>query len=244
MIDEKKDLTPEFLAAADVEADTPIAIRPTVDPEDIRLARESYARGEGIDVGDVLREIVLSVVLSSPEEFTVRFGDGKAFSKPVSIFEMPVECLRWETIAVSDAGNSIVIIDIADEPLDIDAKTVRYYCDEEYADEIKKRHEGNRLTNEELDEIASASATRRPIAEVKADFYRKAWHMAKENATIRPPLTDAEKESLRDTIRRSEEADAADPEKVARLRVLEELARENQEWGMYDNPPGPRTGEK
>lgn len=62
--------------------------------------------------------------------------------------------------------------------------------------------------------------------------------------TIRPPLTDAEKESLRDTIRRSEEADAADPEKVARLRVLEELARENQEWGMYDNPPGPRTGEK
>ncbi len=57
MSDEKKDLTPEFLAAADVEADTPIAIRPTVDPEDIRLAREAYARGEGIDAGDVLAEL-------------------------------------------------------------------------------------------------------------------------------------------------------------------------------------------
>lgn len=60
--------------------------------------------------------------------------------------------------------------------------------------------------------------------------------------TVRPPLTDAEKNSIRDAIRRSEESDAADPENVARLRVFEELVRENQEWGMYDNPPGPRTG--
>jgi len=33
MIDEKKDLTPEFLAAADVEADTPITINPVVSNE-------------------------------------------------------------------------------------------------------------------------------------------------------------------------------------------------------------------
>lgn len=31
---------------------------PPVDPEEIRLAREAYARGEGIDVGDVLKELL------------------------------------------------------------------------------------------------------------------------------------------------------------------------------------------
>lgn len=50
MSDEKKDLTPEFLAAVDVEADTPIAIRPTVGPKDIRLARESCDHGEVMGV--------------------------------------------------------------------------------------------------------------------------------------------------------------------------------------------------
>lgn len=72
------------------------------------------------------------------------------------------------------------------------------------------------------------------MRELSPEFLAAADVEADTPITVRPPLTDAEKEGIREMIRRTEAMDAADPRKVMRLVVLEMLAEESQKMGFYE----------
>jgi hypothetical protein len=114
------------------------------------------------------------VTFHPPDEFAVHFADGRVFRSRVAVFEMPVEMLQWETLAVAGAGKGIVVTDVAGEPLEIDAKSVRFYTDPDFAARVKAEHARVRLTRAELAEIAH-HATAPSDSRPEGGFYRAAW---------------------------------------------------------------------
>jgi hypothetical protein len=117
---------------------------------------------------------ILTISLTTLGKFEVAFADGRRFVAFVTVFEMPVHLLRWDTLVVARGGHAITVTDVTDEPVEIDAETVRYFVDPVFAERAKAELAKVQFTRDELKNLARESSLR-PATQPEGEFVRTAW---------------------------------------------------------------------
>jgi len=88
-----------------------------------------------------------------PSKIEVTFADG-LFTLDIKSLGMPVDRIRWRTVAASPAGEAMTVRGKRGDEIHIDSATVRYLVDERYAAKVDATLKELQFSREELRELA------------------------------------------------------------------------------------------
>ena len=100
---------------------------------------------------------LIRVAFVKPTGLKLKFADGRDFVLAISRLEMPIDRLSWATVEASKDGTTIVVKAKKGEVIPIDASSLRYLVDSEYAKGIDNALESLRLTEDEMNDMAQTS---------------------------------------------------------------------------------------
>lgn len=121
-------------------------------------------------------EVLIGAQLVNTGTIDLEFADGRRFSLPIEQLQMPLDRIQWHTIARATDGTCIHVNDIKDEAVSIDAKTLRYLADPEYAKRIDSELKQLQFTEEELERIAKDNPPPPEwFSQPSRDLTRESW---------------------------------------------------------------------
>ncbi|MBI3823433.1 MAG: hypothetical protein HY289_12255 [Planctomycetes bacterium] len=89
----------------------------------------------------------------APSSIRLKFTD-KTFTLAIRKLEMPVDRIKWKTAAASPTGEKMMVKGVKGDDIPIDAPTLRYLVDAEYAARIDASLDALQLSRKELAEMA------------------------------------------------------------------------------------------
>jgi hypothetical protein len=111
-----------------------------------------------------------------PAKIFLLFADGFAASLPIKALEIPVNRMRWSTLKVAQSGEKVIMKGIKGDLVPIDATTLRYLVDKDYAAKMDKSLESLQFSREELAELARNNPPPREWYDEPADdLTRESW---------------------------------------------------------------------
>jgi hypothetical protein len=117
------------------------------------------------------------IVADFEPESTLRlkFGDGTSFTLDAARLEMPANRTDWSTVAISSAGDAIIVT-VGGEPIPIDAATLRYLVDDAYAAKIEASIRESQFSREELARLVRENPPPPEwYAQPSQDLTREGW---------------------------------------------------------------------
>ncbi|MEI7685891.1 MAG: hypothetical protein WCL32_12760 [Planctomycetota bacterium] len=96
---------------------------------------------------------LVSAKFLPPKAIRLRFKDGLDCELLLSSLEMDDDQIVWSSVAASATGESMVAKTKRGEDIPIDAGTLRYLADPDYAREVDRKLKGLQLTSAELDDF-------------------------------------------------------------------------------------------
>ncbi len=120
--------------------------------------------------------IILRIRYVKPANLEVEFADGFQGSMPVTKLEMPIDKIRWSSVTVTNRGTSATFKGIKGDLIPIDASTIRYLVDTQYAAKKDRSLESHQLSRSELAKMAHDNAPPQSWYEdLPEDLTRESW---------------------------------------------------------------------
>jgi hypothetical protein len=88
-----------------------------------------------------------------PATIELEFVDGLTFSLAVELLDLPLDRMNWATLRTTIGGEKIIVDGIKGDPVPIDAATLRYLVDPNYAAKLDAKLKSLQFTEEELERL-------------------------------------------------------------------------------------------
>jgi hypothetical protein len=125
--------------------------------ERLRMAAQKELEAAGLPVvfltKDTRPEHLINARFVAPSTIILTFADA-CLSLAIKRLEMPVDRIRWTTVAALPTGDAIKVKGIKGDVITIDSGTLRYLADKKYAATIAASLKSLQLTRDELKKIA------------------------------------------------------------------------------------------
>jgi len=117
-------------------------------------ATTSALAGPMVGVGMIgPKDSLSSARFLAPSGISLRFKDGLTFDLPISSLEMDDSRIRWVSTKESPTGETMIVETLRGEEIPIDASTLRYLADPEYAAKCDASLKSLQFTKDELVEF-------------------------------------------------------------------------------------------